>query len=115
MECLVGQPYIEPFGCFLIVRRALELLGKHIPDYSNGLSEEHRLSELQSRLKQHAVEVADPQRGDLVLLRALGNPDHLGIMVNEREMLHCMATINTCIEPLASMRWRGRVIGYWRL
>lgn len=111
----MGSPYRGNFGCFTVVREALETLGHAIPDYTEGLSEEHRLAELQARLTEHAREVFDPQRGDVVLLRVMGEPGHIGIMINAHEMLHCMEGIETCIERLDSARWRGRVIGYWRV
>lgn len=115
IESLVGMPYEGNFGCFTIVRKALALLGTAIPDYTDGLSESERLAELQARLTQHAAEVVDPLRGDLVLLKVCGEPGHIGIMVNAREMLHCMEGIDTCIERLDSARWKGRVLGYWRI
>lgn len=115
IESLVGAPYQGDFGCFTVVRRALELLGHTIPDYTLGLTECARLAELQARLAQHAAEVAEPRRGDVVLLQVCGEPGHIGIMINSREMLHCMEGTATCIERLSSPRWRGRIVGYWRI
>jgi hypothetical protein len=115
LEHLVGHPYEGRFGCFVVVRKALEMLGKHIPDYAEGLREEDRLAELQARLAQHAVPVEQPQRGDVVLVKVLGEPGHIGIMLNGEEMLHCMGGSETCIDRIKSARWRGRIIGYWRV
>lgn len=115
IESLVGHPYEGRFGCFVVVRKALEMLGKHIPDYADGLREEDRLAELQARLAEHTLPVQVPERGDLVLLKVLGEPGHIGIMVSPDEMLHCMGGTDACIERLSSARWRGRVIGYWRI
>jgi cell wall-associated NlpC family hydrolase len=115
MESLVGHPYVGQFGCFVVVRKALETLGKHIPDYAEGLREIDRLAALQERLAQHAVQVEQPQRGDIVLLRVMGEPGHIGIMLSPDEMLHCMGGTETCIERIHSPRWKGRIIGYWRV
>ena len=115
MEHLVGHPYEGNFGCFVVVRKALESLGKSIPDYALGLREIDRLAALQARMAQHGVEVAAPQRGDVVLIRVLGEPGHIGIMLNDSDMLHCMAGTNACIERINSPRWKGRIIGYWRI
>jgi cell wall-associated NlpC family hydrolase len=115
IERLVGEPYVGRFGCFVVARKALEMLGKHIPDYAEGLREEARLAELQKRLQEHAVEVDSPQRGDVVILRVMGQPDHIGVMVDQHQMLHCMDGTNACIERLNSRRWKGRVCGFWRL
>lgn len=114
IEALVGRPYVEPFGCFLIVREALEMLGKAIPDYTAGLSESARLAALQDGLATHATPVDSPERGDVVLLKVMGEPGHIGIMISPREMLHCMKGTNACIERIDGVRWRGRVLGYWR-
>lgn len=114
LEDLVGYPYTGRFGCFVLVREALQRLGKAIPDYTEGLSEDARLAALQDGLARHAVQVDTPERGDVVLLRVAGEPGHIGIMVSPTEMLHCMAGTNACIERINSVRWRGRVVGYWR-
>lgn len=114
MEHLVGFPYRGRFGCFLLVREALQALGKPVPDYTDGLSEHARLAALQDGLARHAVQVDSPHRGDVVLLRVLGEPVHIGIMVNAKEMLHCTQGTNACIEPINGARWRGRVVGFWR-
>lgn len=115
LESLVGHPYQGNFGCFVVVRKALEMLGKHIPDYSEGLQEEHRLAALHQRLAEHGYPVDKPERGDVALLKVFGEPGHIGIMLNDREMLHCVGGANTCIERLQSSRWKGRIIGYWRI
>jgi cell wall-associated NlpC family hydrolase len=114
IESLVGHPYEGQFGCFLVVRKALEILGKHIPDYSLGLREIDRMAALLDGLKASAVPVDNPERGDVVLLRISGQPGHIGIMISPDEMLHCMRGVNAVIERVNSARWRGRVIGYWR-
>ena len=118
MECrieeLVGTPYQEPFGCFALVREALHRLGKNVPDYTDGLPESRSLEALRDGLARHAELVETPQRGDVVLLRVLGQPGHIGIMLNRREMLHSMAGVNACIERLDSVRWKGRVLEFWR-
>jgi hypothetical protein len=115
MEALVGHPYEGAHGCFVVVRKALEMLGKSIPDYAEGLREIDRLAALQERLTQHGVPVDSPQRGDVVLLRVAGEPGHIGIMLDATDMLHCMGGTNACIERLTSPRWKGRIIGYWRV
>lgn len=114
MECLVGTKYREPFGCFSLVREALALSGKFIPDYADGLTEIEKLEVLREGLAKHSRQVESPQRGDVVLLQVMGQPSHMGIMINEREMLHSMAGINACIERIDSARWRGRVMEFWR-
>ena len=115
LEHLVGHPYVGNFGCFVVVRKALESIGKAIPDYSEGLREIDRLAALQTRLAEHGVEVANPERGDVVLLRVMGEPGHIGIMLNPSDMLHCMSGTEACIDRITSPRWKGRIIGYWRI
>lgn len=59
-------------------------------------------------------EIEKPQGGDIVLLKCLGLPTHIGIMIDKKHMLHVMKRTNASIERLDSVIWRDRVLGYYR-
>lgn len=54
------------------------------------------------------------QRGDLVLLRVMGDESHLGLVVEPGRMLHARAGIDSCVERYDSPVWARRVAGFYR-
>ena len=59
-------------------------------------------------------EVKEPQEFDAVLLRMRGVPMHVGIVARKRNMLHCALGVGTSYEKYDSMRWRSKIIGFFR-
>lgn len=59
-------------------------------------------------------EVTDPKEFDFVLLRMRGVPMHVGIVTKENHMLHCAQGIGTVHERFDSIRWRSKVLGFFR-
>lgn len=59
-------------------------------------------------------QVEKPHEFDVVVLRLKGVPFHVGVVTRGGFMLHCSQGINTSHERLDSMRWKNRIIGYYR-
>jgi len=92
----VGLPYQEPFGCFQLVRHVYkEMYNLPIRD-----------------IKDIAVKVRDPQEGDVVLFD--GEVWHVGLVIREGEMIHCYRGGTSCVESYLTMRWRNRIVGFYR-
>lgn len=60
-------------------------------------------------------EVSDPQYGDIVLLRVMGMPIHVGIVVGRNEMLHTRSSTGPLIENYTEIKWKRRVQSFHRL
>jgi cell wall-associated NlpC family hydrolase len=58
--------------------------------------------------------LSEPRAGDLVVMRIQGRPWHVGIIVARDWMLHVRPGANACLERLDSMRWRKRIVGFYR-
>lgn len=52
--------------------------------------------------------------GDFVLMRILGDPWHVGVVVGDGLMLHIMKGINSCLERYSCSIWRKRVVNFYR-
>ena len=52
--------------------------------------------------------------GDGLLMRILGQPVHVGFVIDDKWFLHCERGTNTCLEKYTGMAWRRRIIGAYR-
>jgi cell wall-associated NlpC family hydrolase len=59
--------------------------------------------------------VEKPQFGDLIVLRMRGLPFHVGMALDNRHMIHIERGVDSAIENYTGMKWRKRVLGYYRL
>lgn len=60
------------------------------------------------------VRPGDEQRGDLVLLRMLGEESHLGVVVEPGRMLHARRGTDSCVERYDTPTWSRRICGFYR-
>ena len=108
---------IDCWGLVKLVYR--EILDIELPDYSGALKDSspetlNQLSELVKGERPKWKEVKTPSEFDLVLLRIRGLAIHTGIIAPKREFLHILEGINSTVEPLNSLMWRRRIVGYFR-
>lgn len=71
-------------------------------------------SEAMAEATQEWERTDNPNAGDIVLLRILGYPSHIGIVVSPGKMLHARSGIDSAIESIESGAWRHRIDGYYR-
>ncbi len=108
--------------CWGLLRLVLaDQFGIRIPSY-DGVTwhdgdDRRALAEFMAEHKADWTPVAggDERPGDAVLLRMMGHPIHVGIVVASGWMLHVEQGADSCIEPyLDELRWKKRIIGYYR-
>lgn len=58
--------------------------------------------------------VGTPEPFDVVVLRVAARPRHVGLWAAPGEMLCVDKGTESCIERLDSVRWSGRIEGYFR-
>lgn len=90
-----------------------------LPSYADNYldSEEAvEISDLINREKLHwkAVPLGQERVGDVVVLRLLGYPMHVGIVIGKNRMLHIMKGINSVVEDYTRVAWKNRVTGIFR-
>lgn len=121
----VGIPFAdkgrdrEACDCWGLVRLIYEeQLGVNLPsyadDYANSDDREilHALIEAEKDAKW--VEVKEPKPYDVIVMNMMGLPTHVGIVLNNRLMLHCMRGMNAVVEDFTNLKWRNRVKGFAR-
>lgn len=55
-----------------------------------------------------------PEAGCVVLLNICGYPVHIGMAINETEMLHSLKGHDSVIESFTGMKWNKRIDGFYR-
>lgn len=64
--------------------------------------------------RKHWQKVECPQEGDIVVLRVLGHPAHVGLMVDGTQFLHTEKGINSAVEDIKNSKWVNRIDSFWR-
>lgn len=108
----VGRQYGGPVPCFSFVREFLADRGLILPDYS--CTELERVEMLRAHIAEHAEQVASPTLADVALMAYLGRPQHIGVMIDARRVMHHTDKFGVVIERTNDIRWRGRICSYWR-
>lgn len=52
--------------------------------------------------------------GDAILLRLMGRPVHVGLVLGDKTMIHCEVGHNTVLERYDRSKWNKRILGFWR-
>ena len=112
----LGRPFQPPHGCFRLVAQVFEEeYGVDLSNQDAGLDPtdiEGRMARLHKCLAELGREVYRPKEKDVILIRS--TPFHIGVVVDEKKMLHSYSGGEACIEDFTTGRWRNRVEGFWR-
>jgi len=122
-ENLLGIPYKfkgrtkEGVDCLGLVWLYFQSKGISIPD-SDGLAmkaeaQPDYLSRVLSGLEKIAKKVDIPRADDIVVMRLPRGYTHLGVMVDDHNMLHVLKDRPSSISPLR--RFRSRIVAVYRL
>lgn len=104
----------------LVVMAYKELFGIDVPTYDStvwSVSNSHITSEdIKNHLKSSApfVEVENPKYGDFVLINILGDPVHIGFMLDSKTMIHTSEKTGVVCENIGSIKWKKRIEGFYR-
>ncbi|MCD6262277.1 MAG: C40 family peptidase [Deltaproteobacteria bacterium] len=100
---------------------ARDILNIKLPSYSDRYLNAEDQKEISTLIKSS---IRDPiwtpigwgseRFGDFVLMRILGDPWHVGVVVGGKQMLHIMKGINSCLERYTLSIWRRRIINFYR-
>lgn len=64
--------------------------------------------------KWRKIPIGQQQAGDLVLIRIGQYYCHCGIMIGQRNMLHCLRGRGTTLDSPFSREWTNRLLGFYR-
>ncbi len=109
---------LDCWGLLITVLR--EQFGKVIPAYDGiGFQEGCDRAALATFMEDHRqdwieVPAGQVQPGDGVLLRMMGHPIHVAVVVARGWMLHIEDGIDACLERWDGPKWQKRVMGLYR-
>lgn len=120
----IGIPFVDHgrdragLDCWGLVKLVLErefgCLG--LPDFTTQYRHvrDRALHEVFADEIEHWQRVARPEPGDVAVLRFSGRPMHVGLMLGDNVMLTIDRGTLSCVERLDSLRWTGKLEGYYR-
>jgi cell wall-associated NlpC family hydrolase len=120
----IGLPFLERgrtregLDCWGLVRLVLEeRYGKTLPLF-DGYENHHDLDALDAIVSTskpliNAQQIEAPRDGDLALMFVHNHPCHVGILVDERTVLHIERFSDSVIQRLSDLRYR--VEGFYRV
>lgn len=124
MDCsnLIGLPYLSGgrselgADCWGIVYL---FHGKQVPSYSGSYKCATNTESVSAHInatKETWVDVdfKDRRKGDVIVFNIRGLPVHVGVVLNDYEMIHTLAGHNSCIERYDSHKWANRIEGVYR-
>lgn len=70
---------------------------------------------INQEILDHWRQVDDPKFGDGIAFDICGQPRHIGIVIDHREMLHVEKGSDSCIEPytIKGSQWHNNLIGFF--
>jgi len=122
LDSFLGIPYRfkgrdkKGIDCLGLVWLYLREKGVFVPD-GDGLpmhseAQEDYMGRLLKALDGVAERVAVPQADDIVVMRLPGGYTHLGVMVDDQNMLHVLIDRPSDLVPLR--KYRHRIVGIFR-
>ena len=102
--------------CLGLVWLYLRSKGIHIPD-TDGLPMESDvqpdyLDRAINALSRFCESVAYPEENDIILMKLPGGYTHLGVMVDDSNMLHVLKNRPSALDPV--MKYRRRIVAIFR-
>ena len=122
----IGLPFKEHgrdrggVDCFGLVYLVLaEKFGLRLPAYLDGYASTEDAEDIARIIRGEMapwrlVPSGEELPGDVVLIRMLNHPMHVGFVVANGWMLHIEEGIDACLERYDGAKWRRRLIGIYR-
>lgn len=106
--------------CWGLVRLVLEeRFGQRLPCYGDmydstkAAAQIGRIVDLEKRFWQE-IPAGKEKLGDVIVLRARGQPMHVGLVIGGGKMLHVVEGADSVFEPYDGFKWKNRVTGFYR-
>ncbi len=118
----IGLPYkdkgrsIEGVDCWGLVRLVYQAeFGIELPSYTECYASATEAAEIDKLITGERgawTEVLPGQErlGDIIVLRLLGHPMHVGVIVEPGMMVHILEGVNAVCERYTGILWRRRIV-----
>jgi len=106
--------------CWGLVRLVLaERFGLALPSYVGGYAGVEDAEDIGRLIRGEMgpwreIPAGGERAGDVVLMRLMNQPMHIGVVVAPGWMLHIEEGIDACLDRYDGARWRRRVLGIYR-
>ena len=101
--------------CRLIL---IEQFGKTLPSFNHAEKTKHDLPDFVNECLPLApvepVPFDERRTGDIILIKLLGRPCHVGVIVDDNLMLHTLHQHDSALECYTGSKWAHRVEGVYR-
>ena len=114
----------EGVDCWGLVRLVLaDQFGRYLPSYAEGYGSTEDAKDIGRLVRGEMapwcqLEIGEERPGDVVLMRMMNQPMHVGVVVAGQSdgswMLHIEDGIDACLETYDGAKWRRRVLGIYR-
>ena len=119
----IGIPFLangrstDGLDCWGLVRLILgNEFSIELPSFSDNynIDDNYRITELVAQYKEgwERKETAEP--GDCVLFNILGEPMHIGVMLDSTRFIHVREGSDTVVDSITNTKWERRVEGIYR-
>jgi cell wall-associated NlpC family hydrolase len=89
--------------------------GYDLPDYNNYTHSDY--STIESVFKTNISQwerIEWPEVGCLIMFNIAGHTTHLGVFVGDGRFIHALDGSDCTIERVDSIKWRGRIEGFYK-
>lgn len=126
LKQVIGVPFkdkgrdLSGFDCWGLVRYVLlHGFGVEVPSYTEDYRTSKDGEEIAALVQGQSLgwpEILLPaaQPGDVVVLRILGRPWHVGVLLERPCFVHADQTCGTVVARLDSILWQKRIVGVYR-
>jgi len=126
VNAYVGLPFKahgrdrDGVDCWGLVRLVLaDQFGTRLPSYAGGYASVEDAEDIGRLIRGEMgpwreIVPGQEQAGDVVLMRLMNQPMHVGVVVAAGWMLHIEDGIDACLEPYDGAKWRRRVLELYR-
>lgn len=70
--------------------------------------------EIKDKKNKDWIKSEIPKLYDVILFNIMGYPIHMGMILDNKYMLHTLKGHNSCIESFTSTKWNRRIEGFYR-
>lgn len=124
MNSYIGIPYLNRgrdrngLDCWGLVQLwHKEQKGVDVPDYLwayTSAEDQNSVAEAINANKVQWSKVEEPEYGDVLVFRIMGQPIHVGIKLHYDDFVHAFKGTQSCLERLSSVSWARRLTEVYR-
>lgn len=118
----IGIPYkrltnsMEEADCLGIIQLIYKSqFNVELPDYVRADVNQKELASIVIKEKlEEWVKIKQPEPNCMILFNIMGYPIHMGMVLNDKYMIHSLEGHNSAIERYDGIKWNNRIEGFYK-